>query len=44
MARRMMNDRDFRLLFSAAKDAAPETIQAVYDVLLALKKRERGEE
>jgi len=44
LAQKMKDDRDFRLLFSAAKDAAPETLQAVYDVLVALKKRERGEE
>ena len=44
LAQRMMNDHDMRLLFSAAKDAKPETLQAVYDVLLALKKRERNEE
>lgn len=44
LAQKMKDDKDFRLLFSAAKDAAPETLQAVYDVLIALKKRERGEE
>lgn len=43
LAQRMKDDHDLRLLFSAAKDASPETLQAVYDVLLALKKREKGE-
>lgn len=44
LAERMKDDHDLRLLFSAAKDARPETLQAVYDVLLALKKREKGDE
>jgi len=44
LAQRMKDDHDLRLLFSAAKDAKPETLQAVYDVLLALKKRERSED
>lgn len=43
LAQKLKDDHDLRLLFSAAKDAAPETLQATYDVLLALKKRERGE-
>ena len=44
LAQRMKDDHDLRLLFSAARDAKPETLQAVYDVLVALKKRERGED
>lgn len=44
LAQRMKDDHDLRLLFSAARDARPETLQAVYDVLVALKKRERGED
>lgn len=43
LAQRLKDDHDLRLLFSAAKDAAPETLQSVYDVLIALKKREKGE-
>lgn len=43
LAQKLKDDHDLRLLFSAAKDAAPETLQATYDVLLALKKREKGE-
>lgn len=44
LAEKMKDDHDLRLLFSAARDARPETLQAVYDVLVALKKREKGEE
>lgn len=44
LAQRMKDDHDLRLLFSAARDAKPETLQAVYDILVALKKRERGED
>lgn len=44
LAQRMKDDRDFRLLFSAARDVSPETLQQTYDYLLYLKKRERGEE
>lgn len=43
LAQRLKDDHDLRLLFSAAKDARPETLQAVHDILVALKKRERGE-
>lgn len=44
LAQRMKDDRDFRLLFSAAKDVSPETLQQTYDYLLYLKRKERGEE
>lgn len=44
LAQRMKDDRDFRLLFSAARDVSPETLQQTYDFLLYLKKKERGEE
>lgn len=44
LAQRMKDDRDFRLLFSAAKDVSPETLQQTYDYLLFLKKKETGEE
>lgn len=44
LAQKMKDDHDLRLLFSAAKDAKPETLQAVYDVLVALKRREKGDD
>lgn len=44
LAQRMKDDHDFRLLFSAARDVSPETLQQTYDFLLYLKKKERGEE
>lgn len=44
LAQRMKDDPDFRLLFSAAKDVSPETLQQAYDYLVFLKKREKGEE
>lgn len=43
LAQRMKDDPDFRLLFSAAKDVSPETLQQAYDYLVFLKKREKGE-
>jgi len=44
LAQRMKDDTRFRLLFSAARDVSPETLQQTYDYLLYLKKKERGEE
>lgn len=44
LAEKLKDDRDLRLLFSAAKDAKPEALMAAYQVLLALKNMERGED
>lgn len=41
-AQKLFENKDLRLLFDAAEDAAPEDIQLVYQTLLALKSKERG--
>lgn len=43
MAQRLFENRDLRVLFDAAKDASPEDLKTTYDMLMALKKKERGE-
>lgn len=44
MANLIFHDSDLRLLFDAARDATPEGLQLAHDMLLALKKKERGDE
>ena len=43
MAQRLFENRDLRVLFDAAKDASPEDLKTTYDMLMALKRKERGE-
>lgn len=43
MAQTLFENRNLRVLFDAAKDASPEDLKTTYDVLMALKKKERGE-
>ncbi|WP_418419343.1 helix-turn-helix domain-containing protein [Blautia sp.] len=42
MAQRLFENKDLRILFDAAKDASPEDLKTTYDMLMALKKKERG--
>lgn len=42
MAQRLFENKDLRVLFDAAKDASPEDLKTTYDMLMALKKKERG--
>lgn len=42
MAQRLFENKDLRVLFNAAKDASPEDLKTTYDMLMALKKKERG--
>lgn len=42
LAQALFENRDLRVLFDAAKDASPEDLQTTYDMLMALKKKERG--
>lgn len=42
MAQTLFENRDLRVLFDAAKDATPEDLKTTYDMLMALKKKERG--
>lgn len=44
MAQKLFENRDLRVLFDAAKDATPEDLKTTYDMLMALKRKERGED
>lgn len=44
MAQALFENHNLRVLFDAAKDAKPEDLKMTYDVLMALKKKERGED
>ncbi len=44
MAQKLFENRDLRVLFDAAKDASPEDLKTTYDMLMALKRKERGED
>ena len=41
MAQAFKDNPDLRLLFDAARDSSPEDINTIYQVLLALKRKER---
>lgn len=43
MAQAMFENRDLRVLFDAARYASPEDLKTTYDMLMALKRKERGE-
>ena len=42
MAQALFENKNLRVLFDAAKDASPEDLKTTYDMLMALKKKERG--
>ena len=42
-AQEIFENKELSLLFNAARDASPEDIQTVHTMLLALKKKEKGE-
>lgn len=44
IAEELQHNKELAMLFMTAKDADPETLKAAHDVLLLLKKREKGEE
>ena len=44
MAQALFENRELRVLFDAAKDASPEDLKTTYDMLMALKRKERGED
>nr|DAJ94047.1 MAG TPA: Repressor protein CI [Caudoviricetes sp.] len=44
IAQEIYENKDLSLLFDAAKNATPEDLQTVHTMLMALKKKERGEE
>lgn len=43
IAQEMYENTELRALFDAARDAKPEDLNAVYDVLMALKRKEKNE-
>lgn len=43
VAQEYYENKDLALLFDAGRDASPEDLQTVHTMLLALKKKERGE-
>lgn len=42
MAQSIFENKNLRMLFDAAQDAAPEDLETVHSMLLALKRKERG--
>ena len=43
IAQEIFENKELRLLFDAAKNAQPEDLQTVHQMLLALKRKERGD-
>ena len=43
IAQEIFDNKELRLLFDAAKDVQPDDLQAVHQMLLALKRKERGD-
>ena len=43
IAQEIFENKELRLLFDAAKDAPPEDLQTVHQMLIALKRKERGD-
>lgn len=43
IAQEIFDNKELRLLFDAAKDAPPEDLQTVHQMLIALKRKERGD-
>lgn len=41
MAQQMFENKELRVLFDAARDASPEDLKLVYDMLIALKNKEK---
>lgn len=42
MAQSIFENKELRLLFDAARDASPEDLETVHSMLIALKRKERG--
>lgn len=42
MAQKIFENKELRMLFDAAQDASPDDLQTVHSMLLALKRKERG--
>lgn len=44
MAQELFENKELRVLFDAARDASPEDLKTTHDLLMALKRKERGYE
>lgn len=44
IAQEIFENPDLRVLFDAARDADPEDLKTTYDMLMALKRKERGDD
>lgn len=44
LAQRMRDNPEFRMLFSATKDATPYELRMIYELFKVIKKREEGED
>ena len=44
IAQEIFDNHDLRVLFDAARDADPEDLQTTYDMLMALKRKEKGDD
>lgn len=42
IAQKIFKNKNLRVLFDAAEDASPEDLKTTHDMLMALKKKERG--
>ncbi len=42
VAQEIFQNKELRVLFDAARDASPEDLQTTYNMLMALKRKERG--
>ena len=43
IAQEILENRELRVLFDAARDASPEDLQTTYEMLMALKRKEMGD-
>lgn len=43
IAQEILDNHELRVLFDAARDADPEDLQTAYDMLMALKRKEKGD-
>lgn len=43
VAQEIFENRELRVLFDAARNASPEDLRTTYDMLMALKRKERGD-
>lgn len=43
VAQEMFENKELRVLFDAARDASPEDLKLVYDMLMALKRKENNQ-